>query len=77
MLSTLCKRVVSLFFQRLNSTILITGGGGSDFLSSQILTSSEQISSFLFDILSNACFRFRHVNSFVSSEPGITLLLLN
>ena len=39
---------MSCFFilQYLNSIISITGGGGSDFLSSQVLTSSEQISSF-------------------------------
>ena len=71
----------SCFFilRYLDSMIFISGGLGgscSDFLSLQNLASSEQISSFLFNILSNACFRFRHVNSVVSSEPGITLLLL-
>ena len=60
--------------------IFISGGLGgscSDFLSLQNLASSEQISYFLFNILSNACFRFRHIYNFVSSESGITLLLLN
>ena len=71
--------LVLRFFQSLISITLFNGGGGScfDFLSLQILTSSEQISSFLFNILSNACFRFRHVYNFVSSKPGVTLLLLN
>ena len=62
-------------FLILNFIISINGGGGSDFLSSQILTSSEQISSLLF-------FRMcvsgsRHVNGFISSKSGITLLLLS
>ena len=75
-MSILCKRAVSLFFQRLDSIISITGGGGSDFLSSQILTSSEQISSF-FKFFRMRVSGSRHVYSFVSSESGITLLLLN
>ena len=72
----------SCFFilQYLNSINSITGGLGgsrSDFLSFQNLASSEQISYFLFNVLSDACFRFRHIYNFVSSESGITLLLLN
>ena len=72
----------SCFFilRYLNSMNFISdglGGSCSDFLSLQNLASSEQISSFLFNILSNACFRFRHIHNFVSSESGITLLLLN
>ena len=46
----------SCFFvlQNLNSITSITGGGSSDFLSSQILASSEQnssFSSFLFEFV--------------------------
>ena len=72
----------SCFFilRYLDSMIFISGGLGgscSDFLSLQNLASSEQISYLLFNILSNACFRFRHIYNFVSSESGITLLLLN
>ena len=52
----------SWFFvlQYLNSTTFITGGGGSDFLYSQILASSEQIPYFifLFRFNSNAYFWF-------------------
>ena len=66
----------SCFFvvQYLYSKTSITGGGSSDFLFSQILASSEQISSF------SSFFRIRvsgsrHTYNFVSSESGITLLL--
>ena len=52
----------------------ITGGGGSDFLSFQILASFEQISSFSFRMRVSG---FRHIYKFVSSEYGNTLLLLN
>ena len=62
-------------FLILNFIISINGGGGSDFLSSQILTSSEQISSF-FIFFRMRVSGSRHVNGFVSSESGITLLLL-
>ena len=62
-------------FLVLNFVISITGGGGSDFLSSQFLASSEQISSF-FKFLSNARSGSRHIYNFVSSKSGITLLLL-
>ena len=54
----------------------MTGGGGSDFLSSQILTSSEQISSF-FKFFRTRVSGSRHVYNFVSSKSVITLLLLN
>ena len=60
----------------LNFIISINGGGASDFLSSQFLASSEQISSF-FKFLSNARSGSRHIYNFVSSKSGITLLLLN
>ena len=63
-----------LVFQYLNSEISITGDGSSDFLYSQILASSEQISSFPFRMRVSGC---RHTYNFISSEPGITLLLLN
>ena len=64
--------------QYLNSVTPITGGGGgSNFLSFQILARSEQISSFS-SFLSNARFWFSsHIYRFVSSESGITLLLLD
>ena len=66
------------FFQDLNSITSINGGGGScsDFLSLQTLTSSEQI-SFFFNFFRMRVSGSRHVNGFVSSESGITLLLLN
>ena len=65
-----------IVLQYLNSITSITGGGGTDFLSSQILASSEQIS------FSLVFFRMRvsgsrHIYNFVSSESGNTLLLLN
>ena len=68
----------SCFFiiQYLNSIIFITGGGGSDFLSSPILTSSEQNSSF-FKFFRMRVSGSRHVYYFVSSKSGITPLLLN
>ena len=53
-----------------------SGAGGSDFLSSEILASSEQNSFFL--VFFRMCFSgSRHLYIFVSSESGITLLLLN
>ena len=60
------------FFQDLNSITYINGGGGScsDFLSFQILTSSEQISSF-FNFFRMRVSGSRHVNGFVSSESGL------
>ena len=66
----------SCFFvlQYINSITSITGGGRSDFLSFKILTNSEQISSFSFPMGVSS---FRHLYNFNSSEPGITLLLLN
>ena len=66
------------FFQILNSITSITGGGGScsDFLSFQILTSSEQI-PFFFNFFRMRVSGSRHVYNFVSSKSGITLLLLN
>ena len=63
-------------FLILTFIISINGGGGSDFLSSQILTSSEQI-SFFFKFLRMRVSGSRHVNGFVSSKSGITSLLLN
>ena len=63
-------------FLILNFIISINGGGGSDFLSSQILTSSEQISSFFIFFRMHVS-GSRHVNGFVSSKSGITSLLLN
>ena len=66
------------FFQNINSTTTMTGGGGScsDFPSLQTLAGSEQVSSF-FSFLSNARFWFLSLMWFVSSESGKTLLLLN
>ena len=68
----------SCFFilQYLNFIISITGGGSSDFLSSQILAGSEQNSSF-FKFFRMRVSGSRHVYNLVSSESGITLLLLN
>ena len=60
----------------LNSIFYITGGGGSDFLSSPILTSSEQTSSF-FNFFRMRVSGSRHVYNFVSSKSVVTLLLLN
>ena len=57
--------------------ISITGGiGGSDFLSPQILASSEQI-SFSLILFRMRVSGSRHLYSSVSSESGNTLLLLN
>ena len=66
------------FFQNLNSITFINGGGGScsDFLSLQILTSSEQI-PFFFNFFRMRVSGSRHVYNFVSSKSGITLLLLS
>ena len=50
--------------------ISITGGGGSDFLSSQFLASSEQISSF-FKFLSNARSGSRHIYIFLVVSLGL------
>ena len=68
----------SCFFvlRYLNSLTFITGGGGSDFLSSQIVASYEKI------LFSLAFFWMRvfgslHIYNFVSSGSGNTLLLLN
>ena len=56
--------------------VSITAGGRSDFLSSQLLASSEQISfSLVFFRMRDS--GSRHTCNFVSSESGITLLLLN
>ena len=68
----------SCFFvlQFLNSISSSTDGGGSDFLSSQILASSEQISFslvFLRMRVSGSC----HIYNFFSTESVNTLLLLN
>ena len=79
MITNINSMQTSCFFvlYYLNSITFITGGiGGSDFLSSQILESFEQISSF-FNFLSNARFWFSSLMWFVSGESGITLLLLN
>ena len=56
--------------------ISITGGGGSDFLFSQILANSEQI-SFSLVFLRMRVSGSRHRSSFASGEFGNTLLLLN
>ena len=62
--------------QYLNSITSINCGGGSDFLSCQILANCEQISFslvFLRMRVSGSC----HTNAFGSSESGKTLLLLH
>ena len=59
--------------------ISITSGGDSDFLSSQTQASSAQISfsnSFSAIIFRMRVSGSRHMYNFVSSESGITLLLL-
>ena len=56
--------------------ISITGGGRSDFLSSQLLPSSEQ-NSFSLVFFRMRVSGSRHTYNFASSESGITLLLLN
>ena len=58
-------------------TTFITGGGGSDFLYTQILASAEQISSFYLVLFQLRVSGSRHTYNFVSSKSGITLLLLN
>ena len=67
----------SCFFvlQYINSLTSIPGGGGSDFLSSQILASSEQI-SFSLVFFRKRVSGSRHIYNFVSSESGNTLLQL-
>ena len=69
----------SCFFvlRYLNSITFIAGGiGGPDFLSSQILASSQQI-SFSLVLFPMRVPGSRHLHNFVSSESGNTLLLLN
>ena len=69
----------SCFFvlQYLNSIPYFTGGGGgSDFLSSHISASSEQI-SFSLVLSKMRVFSSRDIVNFVSSESGNTLRLLN
>ena len=61
------------FFQNLNSITSITGGGGgsySDFLSFQILTSSEQISSF-FNFFRMRVSGSRHVYNLLVVSLGL------
>ena len=60
------------FFQNLNSITSITGGGGScsDFLSFQILTSSEQISSF-FNFFRMRVSGSRHIYSLLVVSLGL------
>ena len=53
-----------------------TGGVRSDFLFSYLLASSEQ-NSFFVVFFRMRVSSSRHIYNFVSSEPGITLLLLN
>ena len=53
-----------------------TGGGRSEFLSSKLLASSEQI-SFSLGFIRMRISGSRHRDNFVSSESGITLLPLN
>ena len=56
--------------------ISITGGGCSDFLFSQFLANSEQ-NSFSLVFFRMRVSGSRHTYNFVSSESGITLLVLN
>ena len=66
-----------LVLQYVNSITSSTGGvGGSDFLNSQILSSSEQISFYL-GFLRMRVSGSRHTYNFVSSDSGNTLPLLN
>ena len=66
-----------LVLQYLNSITSITGGiVGSDFLFSQILASSEQI-SFSLVFFRKRVSGSRQIYSFVSKESRNTLLLLN
>ena len=66
------------FFQNLNSITSITGGGGSysDFLSLQILTSSEQISSF-FNFFRMRVSGSRHVYNLLVVSLGLLYYYLN
>ena len=57
-------------FLILNFIISINGGGGSDFLSSQILTSSEQI-SFFFKFFRMRVSGSRHVNGLLVVSLGL------
>ena len=71
-----------LVFQYLNSITSFAGDGGSDFLFSQILASSEQISfSLVFFRMhvssSRHIYNFGIYNSGSRSESGNTLLLYN
>ena len=49
----------------------ITGGGGSDFLSSQILASSEQISSFSIFLFRMRVSGSRHLYSLLVVSLGL------
>ena len=53
-----------------NFIIAITGGGGSDFLSSRILTSSEQFSSF-FNFFRMRVSGSRHIYSLLVESLGL------
>ena len=66
------------FFQNLNSITSINGGGGSysDFLSLQILTSSEQISSF-FNFFRMRVSGSRHVYNLLVVSLGLLYYYLN
>ena len=55
--------------------IFITGGGGSDFVSFQTSASSGK-SSFSLVFFGRRVSGSRHANLFVSSESGITLLVV-
>ena len=55
--------------------IFITGGGGSDFVSFQISASLGK-SSFSLVFFGRRVSGSRHANLFVSSESGITLLVV-
>ena len=69
------QRSCSFVHQNLNYMTSITGGGGSDFLSSQILANSEQI-SFSLVVFRLRVSGSRHLSHFVSSQSGKPLLLL-
>ena len=75
-MQTSCFLVLRFFQSVISKTSSNGGGSCSDFLSLQILTSSEQISSF-FNFFRMRVSGSRHVYNFVSSKSGITLLLLN
>ena len=53
-----------------NFIIAITGGGGSDFLSSRILTSSEQI-SFFYKLFRMRVSGSRHIYSLLVVSLGL------